>query len=151
MVVYEFTLDTADEDADSDDGDVEDRGISEKLLFILLKHLSSVQESEIVGIWFAGIYETKKNKNFCNGCLLKRFLKDEEDDIESTEMRCFKPKVGSSTVMEDTPDQLPAFLRFMISFMVHLMFYLCVRRNGVFLIMTVFFIISRYPTSTENI
>ena len=40
---------------DRDDGDVEDKSISEKLLSVLLKHLSTVQESEIVGIWFAGI------------------------------------------------------------------------------------------------
>ena len=38
---------------DSDDGDVEDKSISEKLLSVLLKHLSTVQESD--GIWFAGI------------------------------------------------------------------------------------------------
>ena len=40
---------------DRDDGDVEDKSISEKLLSVLLKHLSTVQESEIIGIWFAGI------------------------------------------------------------------------------------------------
>ena len=79
-------LDTADEDADSDNDNVEDRGILQELLSVWSKLPPLVQESEIVDEWFAGIYETKNNKKFCIGCLLKRFLKDEEGDIESTEV-----------------------------------------------------------------
>ena len=77
--------------------------ISEKLLSVWSKLSPSVQESDIVSKWFTGIYE--KQEKLYIGCLLKRFLKDEESDIESMEMRCFKPKVGSSTIMEDTPNQ----------------------------------------------
>ena len=40
------------------------------------------------------------------GCLFKRFLKDEESDIESIEMRCFKLKVSCSIVMKDICDYL---------------------------------------------
>ena len=38
---------------------------------------------------------------------MKRFLKDENGDVFAIEMRCLKPRVGLSTVMEDTPDHLP--------------------------------------------
>ena len=104
------SLDTADEDTDSDDGDVEDKCILEKLLSVWSKLSPSVQRSDIIDEWFAGIYETKKRKLYI-GCLLKRFLKDEESDNESMEMSCFKPKVGRSTVIEDTPDCLPDFFK----------------------------------------
>ena len=39
--------------------------------------------------------------------LLKRFPKEGECDIDSIEMSFLKSKAGNSTVMEDTPDQLP--------------------------------------------
>ena len=61
-------------DTDSDDVNVEDRGTLEKLLTVWSKLLLPVQESEIVGKWFAGMYETKNDKFFYIGCLLKRFL-----------------------------------------------------------------------------
>ena len=68
---------------------------------------------------------------------------------ELIEMGCLKPKVRSSTVMEETHEHLPDIE---ILLMVHLMFYLYMERNGIFLIMKVFFIISRrHPSSTENI
>ena len=38
---------------------------------------------------------------------MKRFLKDENGDVDTTEMRCLKPRVGLSTVMEVTPHHLP--------------------------------------------
>ena len=56
------SLDTADEDTDSDDGDVEDKCISEKLLSVWSKLSPSLQRSDIIDEWFAGIYETKKKK-----------------------------------------------------------------------------------------
>ena len=42
------SLDTADEDADRDDGDVENRIISEKVLSVWSKILPSVQEKEML-------------------------------------------------------------------------------------------------------
>ena len=41
------------------------------------------------------------------GRLLKRFLKDEDGAVDSIQLHCLKPKVGSSTILEDTPDHLP--------------------------------------------
>lgn len=66
-----------------------------------------IKESEIVGKWFAGIYESGRSRRLCIGQILKRFLKDENGDVDAIEMRCLKPKVGLSTIMEDTPDHLP--------------------------------------------
>ena len=55
----------------------------------------------------------KQKKNCTLVAFPKIFLKDEESDNESMEMSSFKPKVGRSTLIEDTPDYLPDFLRFM--------------------------------------
>ena len=66
-----------------------------------------VQEREVVGKWYAGIYEGKKGKKLCIGRLARRFLEDKDGEVDGIEMRCLKPKVGLGTVMEDTPDHLP--------------------------------------------
>ena len=62
-------------------------------------------------------------------------------------MRCFKPKVGSSTVMEDIPDHLPDIFKIYDIIDGPLNFLpLCGKK------WEEFFIISRrYPTSAENI
>ena len=39
--------------------------------------------------------------------LLNRFLDDEGGPVGKLRMRCLKPKVGSGTELEDTPDNLP--------------------------------------------
>ena len=39
--------------------------------------------------------------------MLKIFLKDEDGAVDSIPLHCLKPKVGNSTVLEDTPDHLP--------------------------------------------
>ena len=38
---------------------------------------------------------------------MKRFLKEENGDVDAIEMRCLKPGIGLSTVMEDRPYYLP--------------------------------------------
>ena len=79
-------------------------GDASKTLLETWCHLSPpIKESEIMGKWFAGIYETKRSKSLCIGQFMKQFLKDENGDVDAIEMRCLKPKVGLSTVMEDTP------------------------------------------------
>lgn len=85
-----------------------DKSASEKMVSTWKKLSPPVIEKDIIGKWFAGIYETKKVNYLCIGRLLKRFLDDENGDVNSVEMRCLKPKIaGSGTVMEDTPDHLP--------------------------------------------
>ena len=71
------------------------------------RHLSlPTQESEILGMWYAGIWENKKTKKLCIGRLLKRFLHDKHRDVHIIELSCLKPKVGLGTIMEETPDHL---------------------------------------------
>ena len=89
-----------------DDGNV-NVDVSKKLHETWCRLSPPIKESEIVGKWFAGIYETKRSRRLCLGQLMKRFLKDENGDVDTIEMRCLKPRVGLSTVMEDTPDHLP--------------------------------------------
>ena len=65
------------------------------------------KEANVIGRWYAAIYTTKKTKGLYIGRLLKRFLKDEDGAVDSIQLHCLKPKVGSSTILEDTPDHLP--------------------------------------------
>ena len=65
------------------------------------------EESTIIGRWYTRIYEMKRNRKLYIGRLLRRFLLEEDGKVESIEMRCLKPKVGSGTVLEDTPHHLP--------------------------------------------
>ena len=65
------------------------------------------KETEVIGRWYAAIFATKRTKRLYVGRLLKRFLKDEDGDVDSIQLHCLKPKVGSGTVLEDTPDHLP--------------------------------------------
>ena len=50
---------------------------------------------------------TKRISKLYVGKILKRFLADENGLVEKLEVRCLKPKVGSSTILEDTPAHLP--------------------------------------------
>ena len=64
-------------------------------------------EDEIEGKWFGVMYGTKRSLLLLVGKVLKRFLEDENGPVESLEIRCLKPKTGSGTVLEDTPESLP--------------------------------------------
>lgn len=61
--------------------------------------------------WGSGIYGvvycTKRISKLYVGKILKRFLADENGLVEKLEVRCLKPKVGSGTILEDTPAHLP--------------------------------------------
>ena len=39
--------------------------------------------------------------------MLKPFLENENGPVQSLKIRCLKPKTGSGTVVEDTPESLP--------------------------------------------
>ena len=47
-------------------------------------------------------------KKWCNvGKVLRKFLADPEGPVESLEIRCMKPKIGSGSILEDNPAHLP--------------------------------------------
>ena len=66
-----------------------------------------VTEESVLGKWYAVIYETKRASRLFVGKIMKRFLVDENGPVESLQIRCLKPKVGSGTLLEDTPKHLP--------------------------------------------
>ena len=66
-----------------------------------------VEKSSIMGKWYARIYEMKKYSKLFVGRQLTRFLDEENGKDEAIEMRCLKPKVGTGTILEDTPDPFP--------------------------------------------
>ena len=80
---------------------------SQRSLFLCVQNLRP--QFKKVRLLVNGLLASMKQKRIklYVSCLLKRFLKDEKGDIESVERRCFKLNIGSSTVMEDTPDHLP--------------------------------------------
>ena len=62
---------------------------------------------EIEGKWFGVVYGTKRSLLLLVGKVLKRFLEDENGPVDSLEIRCLKPKIGSGTIVENTPESLP--------------------------------------------
>ena len=61
-----------------------------------------VSEEDVFGKWYAAIYATKRARRLYVGKILKRFLLEENGDVDCLEVRCLKPKVGSGTLLEDT-------------------------------------------------
>ena len=53
------------------------------------------------------IYETKCGSRLFVGKIQRWFLQDESGHVDCVEVHCPKPKVGSGTVLEDTPTHLP--------------------------------------------
>ena len=74
-----------------------------------------VKEEQILGKWYAVIYETKCSNMLFVVKPLRRFLGDENGPTESLEMKCLKPMVGSGTTLEDTPEHLPDISVFYLS------------------------------------
>ena len=79
-----------------------------KKLQAVWKQLSPpTKEDKIVGKWYAVIYQNRKSPMLYIGKAVRRFLRDENGPVESILIRCLKSKVGSGTVLEDTPAHQP--------------------------------------------
>ena len=68
---------------------------------------SSTPEEEILGNWYAVVYSGKKSMSLYVGKILRRFLIDANDSVDSILMRYLKPIAGSETRLQDTPEHLP--------------------------------------------
>ena len=67
-----------------------------------------VAESDIVGEWYGVVYASSKQRKILYiGKVVQRFLFDDAGPVDTISIRCLKPKVGSGTVLEDTPEHLP--------------------------------------------
>ena len=51
------------------------------------------------------MYSTKRADQLFVGKIMNRFLVDENDPVDSLKARCLKPKMGSGTLLDDTPSQ----------------------------------------------
>ena len=60
-------------------------------------------EEDLIGKFYAIIYESKKKQKLYVGRIVRRFLDDEGGNVDKLEILCLKPKVGSGTVLEDIP------------------------------------------------
>ena len=49
------------------------------------------------------MYSTKRADQLFVGKIMNRFLVDENDPVDSLKARCLKPKMGSGTLLDDTP------------------------------------------------
>ena len=65
------------------------------------------KEEDLEGKWYGVIYESKRRSMLFVGKILRRFLHDEEGPVDSLEIRCMKSKIGSGTILEDTPAHCP--------------------------------------------
>ena len=61
------------------------------------------KDKDLVGKWYGVAFEKKRSNMLFIGKILKRFLEDEEGPVESLEIRCLKNKIGSDTILGDTP------------------------------------------------
>ena len=110
---------TDSEESDSDLCEMEDGSESEsstidedldptEVLRATWKTLSPpVTEESVMGKWYAVVYNTKRACRLFVGKVIKRFLVDENGPVDSLEVRCLKPRVGSGTLLDDTPEFLP--------------------------------------------
>ena len=64
-------------------------------------------EEDVLRKWYTVIYAAKRARHIYVGKILKRFLLEENGDVDCLEVHCLKPKVGSGTLLEDTPTHLP--------------------------------------------
>ena len=66
------------------------------------------EEKNLIGKWFAVCYKGKKSESLYISKVVLRFLIDKDGPVECLLMKSLKPKVGSGTILEDTPSHLPA-------------------------------------------
>ena len=91
-----------DDSSDDDEISLDTRELQRTWAFL------SPANPEPKGKWFAVEYRGKRRRGqLLIAKVLKRFLEDEDGPIESFEMKCLKPKVGSGIVLDDTPNHLP--------------------------------------------
>jgi hypothetical protein len=103
-------------DSDCEDSDINGPKSSITLLQKTWETLRPpVTEETIKGKWYGVIFSNKRCNQLFIGKVLRRLLVDENGPVESIEFRCLKPKVGSGTVIDDTPLHLPDISLFSLS------------------------------------
>ena len=65
------------------------------------------KEEDLIGKWFGVSYQGKRGEILYISKLVSRFLFDEDGPVDKLIMRSLKPKIGSGTILEDTPAHLP--------------------------------------------
>ena len=107
--------DAIEDDDDDDTMEYEDLG-PKRMLKKTWESLSPPnKEEDLVGKWYGVIYESKRCSMLFVGKILRRFLHDEEGPVDSVEIRCMKPKIGSGTILEDTPAHCPDVSTFQLT------------------------------------
>ena len=106
------------EESDSDSFEMEDESESESnidddldLIKVLITSWNSfspaVAEESVLGKWYAVIYSTKRTGQLFVSKIMKHFMVDENSTVDCLNVLCLKPKVGSGTLLDDTPSHLP--------------------------------------------
>ena len=63
-------------------------------------------KESVLGKWYAVVYSLKLAGQLFFGKIVKHFLVDENHTVETLEVCCLKPKVGSGTLVDDSPSYL---------------------------------------------
>lgn len=106
----DFPSSESESDNDSDDSNVDLHSPSSSITLLeeTWKTFSPpVTEDMIQGKWYGVIFSNKRSSQLFIGKVLRRFLTDENGPVDTLEIRCLKPKVGSGTIVDDTPSHLP--------------------------------------------
>ena len=61
-------------------------------------------QDQIVGKWYAAVYEENKKKAMCVGRAKQRFLNEKDGTVTHLELDCLKPQVGNGCTLESYPD-----------------------------------------------
>ena len=59
--------------------------------------------------WYAVIFKGKNKPMLYVGKVKKRFLEDKDGPVTDIMLLCLKPKVGSGTILEDSPTHFEKF------------------------------------------
>ena len=65
-----------------------------------------IKEEEIVGKWYACVYGEKKKQTLYIAKINMRYLFDVDGPTTDLFMSCLKPGVGSTTILEESPEDL---------------------------------------------
>ena len=67
-----------------------------------------IAEKDIIGKWYGVVWQGKRTETLYVAKVIKRFLVDENEPVETLLMQSLKPKLGYGITLEDTPKHLPA-------------------------------------------
>ena len=106
--IYSDSSSESDEETqghvDADDCWTEANHVADQLKAFWSNISPPTTQDQIVGKWYAAIYEEKNRKSMCIGRATQRFLTEKDGTVTHLELDCLKPQVGNGNMLESYPD-----------------------------------------------